>query len=107
MLPKMLLGTVIAEMKKCGRANCHCAHGESHGPYFYRLFREYGRLHKSYVKPGDLAAVKAACEARAAYADEQRQERQQREVVEQQGRQEYRRLRDELKEIEEAINAGR
>jgi hypothetical protein len=31
---------------------------------YYRFWRERGKLRKEYVRPADLAAVTAACEAR-------------------------------------------
>ncbi len=60
-LPKTLPGAVCQQWKRCGRAGCKCANGALHGPYFYRFWRERGRLRKAYVKPADLAAVRAAC----------------------------------------------
>jgi len=45
-----LRGALIAEYKRCGKPNCHCARGEPHGPYYYRRWRdESGRQHKEYV----------------------------------------------------------
>jgi hypothetical protein len=35
-----------------------------HGPYFYRFWREGGRLRKKYVKRGELEEVRARCQAR-------------------------------------------
>ena len=63
-LPKMLLGAVCVQWVRCGKPNCRCARGELHGPYYYRFWRENGKLRKVYVKPGDLAEVQEACEAR-------------------------------------------
>jgi hypothetical protein len=48
---------------------CKCAHGLLHGPYWYRFWRDDGRLHKQYVPLADVAAVTAAC---ASYRDTQR-----------------------------------
>ena len=62
-LPKTLPGAVCAQYVRCGKSTCRCAGGTFHGPYFYRFWREDGRLRKAYVKPADLAAVRAACEA--------------------------------------------
>lgn len=59
-----LVGVVISEMKRCGKANCHCASGQLHGPYHYRYYREGGKLTKRYVRPADLGAVMGATQAR-------------------------------------------
>lgn len=67
-LPKMqpsdLPGTVHAQYVRCGRGGCKCGRGELHGPYYYRYYREGGRLHKRYVKRVDVAGVEALCKAR-------------------------------------------
>ena len=60
-LPKMLPGAVCRQWKRCGKAGCKCGRGALHGPYFYRFWREGGRLRKAYVKPADVEAVTAAC----------------------------------------------
>ena len=63
-IPDKLPGAVCAQRIRCGKPNCKCAHGELHGPYHYRFWRdENGRQHKEYVRKADLEAVKAACEA--------------------------------------------
>jgi hypothetical protein len=61
MLPKSLLGTVCRQWVRCGHQNCRCARGVLHGPYHYRIWREGGRLRKSYVKPSELEAVRKQC----------------------------------------------
>ena len=55
-LPKTLPGVVRPQWVRCGRPGCRCARGRPHGPYFYRFWREGGRLRKAYVRPADLAA---------------------------------------------------
>jgi hypothetical protein len=65
MLPKTPLpGVVLAQRVRCGKSSCRCARGTLHGPYFFRFWREDGRLRKSYVKPAELEQVRARCEAR-------------------------------------------
>ncbi len=59
-----LAGTIIAEMKRCGRPNCRCSQGFSHGPYYYHYYRCGGRLRKRYVRPDNLEQVRAAIQAR-------------------------------------------
>jgi hypothetical protein len=64
-LPKTPLpGVVHRQLVRCGRPTCHCAQGKPHGPYFYRLWREAGKLRKAYVRPEELEDVRARCEAR-------------------------------------------
>jgi hypothetical protein len=63
-LPKTLPGVVCLQWVRCGRPNCHCARGQLHGPYFYRFWREGGRLRKAYVRPGELERVRERCQAR-------------------------------------------
>ena len=75
MIPRELPGVVIAERKRCGKPRCRCASGQAedlHGPYFYRYFRQAGRLRKVYVRRADVAEVRRACRQRQ---ERQRQER--------------------------------
>jgi Family of unknown function (DUF6788) len=48
---KMLWGGLGAVYRRCGRANCHCAKGEKHGPVFYLTRNEGGRTRNIYVPP--------------------------------------------------------
>jgi hypothetical protein len=64
LLPKTLPGTICSQMIRCGKPNCKCARGELHGPYFYHFKRVNGALIKQYVKAGDVARMRAACDAR-------------------------------------------
>ncbi len=73
-LPKTLPGAVCAQMVRCGKSNCKCAHGRLHGPYFYHFKRVNGALVKRYIKGKDASTVRAACDAR------RREERRQREA---------------------------
>ena len=63
-LPKTLPGVVRPQWVTCGRSNCRCRRGLLHGPYYYRFWREGGRLRKQYVKAVHLDRIRAACEAR-------------------------------------------
>jgi hypothetical protein len=47
----MLWGSLGAVYRRCGRANCHCAKGEKHGPVFYLTRNEGGRTRNIYVPP--------------------------------------------------------
>jgi hypothetical protein len=62
-LPKTLPGVVCAQRVRCGKPRCRCSRGPGHLAY-YRFWREGGRLRKCYVRRDDLAAVRAACDAR-------------------------------------------
>jgi hypothetical protein len=86
-LPKTLPGVVCAQRVRCGKSGCRCALGPGHVAY-YRFWREDGRLRKCYVCRGDLAAVRAACDARR---------RDRRELVE--GWQQWRTLVAAVREV--------
>ena len=64
MLPNMLPGTVCQQWVRCGRPGCRCARGRLHGPYFYRFWRDGGRLRKQYVRRSDVERVRGQCQAR-------------------------------------------
>jgi hypothetical protein len=59
---KILPGYVRAERVKCGKSNCKCARGELHGLYYYHYTWADNKRMKTYVKPEDVEATKAACE---------------------------------------------
>ncbi len=90
-LPKMLPGAVCQQWKRCGRHGCRCMTGALHGPYYYRFWREGGRLRKAYVKPADLDAVQAACV-------NERELRRARRVLLALGREDWQRLTRLLRE---------
>lgn len=48
---KMLWGSLGEVYRRCGRANCHCAKGEKHGPVFYLTRNDGGRTRNLYVPP--------------------------------------------------------
>ena len=55
-----LPGSIHAEWIRCGKPGCHCAHGELHGPYWRRYWREAGRTHKAYVRLEEADQIRAA-----------------------------------------------
>jgi len=61
LLPKTkpLPGSLHAQFRRCGKANCRCAGGELHGPYFRRHWWSKGRQHWRYVRPSQVAEVRA------------------------------------------------
>jgi hypothetical protein len=63
-LPKMLPGVVCEQWNRRGRKNCRCVKGLLHGPYYYRFWREFGRLRKAYVPRDAVADMRARCMAR-------------------------------------------
>ena len=96
-----LPGVVLAEKKRCGKANCRCRSGEDddlHGPYFYRYWRQGGRLRKAYVPRDRVEATRAAC-----------RQRQERERQERARRAEFqaalRRFRERAREVERTLAA--
>jgi len=56
-LPKMVVGSLHLEFKRCGRARCRCRRGFLHGPYVYGRWREDGRQRKAYVPMKRLSEV--------------------------------------------------
>jgi hypothetical protein len=46
---RMLWGSLTAVYRRCGRASCHCATGEKHGPAFYLSRNEGGRTRNIFV----------------------------------------------------------
>jgi hypothetical protein len=48
---KMLWGSLGTVYRRCGRANCHCATAEKHGPVFYLTRNQGGRTRNIYVPP--------------------------------------------------------
>lgn len=52
-LPNTLPGAVCAQWRE--------RDGKRYGPYYFRFWREGGRLHKQYIKRDDVEAVQAAC----------------------------------------------
>ncbi len=94
-LPKQsLLGAVIPQYVRCGRPTCPCLHGTLHGPYYYRFWREDGRLRKQYVRLAEVTSVRAACDE---HRDTRRLFREFRDI----GRREWSRLADLLKEADD------
>ena len=49
---------------RCGKPNCRCTRGDPHGPYWVLRWREGATHRRRYVRPADLAAVRAEVERR-------------------------------------------
>jgi len=52
-LPNNLPGAVCAQWRE--------RDGKRYGPYYFRFWREGGRLHKQYIKRNEVDAVRTAC----------------------------------------------
>jgi len=93
-LPKTPAMTLHEQWVRCGKPTCRCATGQLHGPYTYLFWRDGGRQHKRYIRPGDLD------DARAAITDQRARRHEQRALHARYG-QVWRDLRDQLKEVEQ------
>jgi Family of unknown function (DUF6788) len=55
----VLLGSLVEQTRRCGKAGCQCATGTGHGPYPYLAPRR-GQRGMRYVPPPLLPRVRAA-----------------------------------------------
>ena len=93
-LPKIeVRGAICAQWVRCGKPNCRCAKGQLHGPYYYRFWREGGKLRRAYVRKADAPA------ALAAYHTLRQSDRQRREEA-RLGRLLFQRMVRTLREVE-------
>ena len=52
---QVMRGTLLPAFKRCGRPNCHCAHGPGHGPKHYlSVSQKGGRPRRDYVRNTDV-----------------------------------------------------
>jgi hypothetical protein len=58
-----LPGSLHLEWRTCGKANCHCARGQRHGPYLVRRWWQAGKQRKTYIRKADVADAMAGIEA--------------------------------------------
>ena len=65
-----LPGSVVLQFVRCGKPGCSCNYGQRHGPYFYRVWREGGKVCKAYVKITDLEKVREQTQLYEVLADE-------------------------------------
>ncbi|SRR6266851_839753 len=56
---QLLAGSLVEQMRRCGKVGCRCASGHAHGPYAYFAPRHAGRGMR-YV-PADLVASVRDC----------------------------------------------
>jgi hypothetical protein len=90
-LPKN--AAVCIQWKRCGHADCRCAYGLLHGPYYCLFWRVDGRLRKKYVRQAEGPALQAA------YREQREQARERRETA-RRAQAEWRALRALLRELE-------
>lgn len=57
-LEQVLLGSLVEQMRRCGRDSCRCATGDLHGPYGYYAPRRGGRGMR-YVPEALVSPVRA------------------------------------------------
>lgn len=55
-----LPGSLVLELRRCGKPSCRCTRGMLHGPYAYRVWYEAGRRQKRYVPLARVPDVAAA-----------------------------------------------
>lgn len=53
---------VCAQYVKCGKTNCRCASGQSHGPYYAAFWKEKGRIRKRYIRLADVEQMRELSE---------------------------------------------
>jgi hypothetical protein len=87
-----LQGALDSRFVRCGKANCKCAKGFLHGPYYVRRWRSGRHRASKYVKKADLIRVKTAC---LVY----RKNRQQMRQLIAESLNDWRRLKQMLKEV--------
>ena len=97
-----LKGEVCTQFIRCNKPGCRCQTGAPHGPYFYRVWREGGRVHKVYVKSAEVSAVRAACENYKALSLHLRTLRSQREQVARQLQGEWRKTQRLLRQSDKS-----
>jgi hypothetical protein len=61
-LPEAPRGSLHATYVRCGKAGCHCARGELHGPYWRQQWREKGRTRRRYVRQADAGRLRGELE---------------------------------------------
>lgn len=98
-LPKTLLGVVLPQRVRCGKPRCRCASGnleDLHGPYYYRFWRQDGKLRKQYLRKADAELVRAACMQRQIEERRRREERDRANEL----------IQEQLAIIRELVNEG-
>jgi hypothetical protein len=63
----VLFGSLVEQMRRCGKAGCRCAAGDPHGPYSFFSQRR-GRRGLRYV-PAVMLAITRTCLQRGAHVE--------------------------------------
>ena len=63
---------LVSYQVRCGKANCRCATGEGHGPYWFLRWREGDVQRRRYVRQTDIEAVRQVIERRGRERREER-----------------------------------
>lgn len=95
---KPLQGGLVREMIRCGRANCKCANGSLHGPYYYRVWMVRGTRFKRYVRKCELSAVQAGI-------NEHRRQMSEVRHINQQSRETWLMLKAQLQRLDQLLRS--
>ena len=57
---RLMCGFIQQRRVRCGKANCKCAHGETHTA-FYHVWYADGERYQKYVRRADVDELLAAC----------------------------------------------
>ena len=60
--PEFMPGQVERRMVRCGKANCRCARGQLHGPYFYHRTWSGETHQRRYIKLAAMPEAAQACQ---------------------------------------------
>ena len=93
---KPLRGYLREQYIKCGRSNCHCASGDGHGPYYYRVITANGRKRKEYVRKSELSAIQAGI-------DKHREQRAEARRTNQEANESLRMLKSRFSQIDQLL----
>jgi hypothetical protein len=55
---RLLIGSLVEQTRRCGKAGCRCAEGEPHGPYVYFAPKTAGRGRLRYVPAALIEMVR-------------------------------------------------
>jgi hypothetical protein len=91
-------GGLMTKWVRCGRANCRCAKGQLHGPYYYHRYQANGERRKKYVRKSDLPIIKAGI-------NELRKQKAEARVVSEKARADLRQITDRLRELSKEMRS--
>lgn len=59
----MIQGSLVERYVACGKEECKCKEGETHGPFYYLTYTEAGKRKNLYVPKGKVEEVKEGIKA--------------------------------------------